>query len=135
MMCDTMFREWSKEDLDAMVKNMVDYLLLNPHNKWKQNGEGSILAQKTVFFNDMLLRFFLFYSIKREFRQRALRCIIESVKAIDTALFDPRFSIRLATLISKHVNQCIGSFIKLCLSDEEDVQFFIKELEGLTFLK
>ncbi len=36
MMCDTMFREWSEDELQSLVTNMVDWLLLNPHTKWKQ---------------------------------------------------------------------------------------------------
>ncbi len=83
----------------------------------------------------MVLRFFLFYSIKKEFRQRALRSLIAGVRHIDNALSDSRFSIRLAVHISKHVNSVLGSFIKLCLSDEDDVRHFIEDLKGLEFLK
>ena len=135
MMCDTMFREWSADDLDTMVKNLVEWLMLNPHTKWKQGNDGNFLDQKSVFFNDMMLRFFLFYAVKKEFRHRALRSLLHAVAAIDSALLDQRFSIRLAINISKHVNSVLGSFIKLCLSDEDDVAYFIDGLNGFNFLR
>ena len=48
-----------------MVENMITWILLNPHTKWKSGHDGLIHDQKTVNFNDLILRFFLFFTVKK----------------------------------------------------------------------